>query len=172
MNESEYMKLREQAWRRPLTPDERSRLQDYFLVHSEAQADWEEDAALTQLLTRMPNAPLSSNFTAQVVQAIQLEQRRQQRKGAPGLWRLRSWLPRLAVAGLVVGLGAFGLHGYRQHDLAQQRTKYLDMLVTSAASTFPNPKIWEDFDTIVNLGPAVSPIRDDMLWAALDPSTP
>ena len=70
MNESDYMKLREEAWRRPLTAGEKSQLQSYLLVHAEAQAEWEEEAALTQLLARAPDAPLSSNFTARIMQAM------------------------------------------------------------------------------------------------------
>jgi len=170
MNESDYMKLREEAWRRPLTADEKSRLQSYWLVHAESQHDWEEEAALTQLLARAPDAPLSSNFTARVIQAIELEQLRAQRKGSFALQRLRSWLPRLAITGLVVGLGAFGYQEYRQHEL-QQKTRYLDTLAVAAA-TFPDAKMWDDFDAIVSLAPSISPAKNEVLWAALDGSTP
>src|SRR5262249_21624055 len=158
-NESEYMKLREEAWRRPLTADEKSQLQGYLLVHAEAQAEWDEEAALTQLLARVPDAPLSSNFTARVIQAIELEQLQTQRKGSFSLQRLRSWLPRLAITGLVVGLGTFGYQGYRHRELQQQRTQYLDTLAVAAA-TLP-PKIWDDFDAIVSLAPPISPAKDD-----------
>src|SRR5437870_4994810 len=113
MNESEYMKLREEAWRRPLTADEKRQLQSYLLVHADAQAEWEEEAALTQLLVRVPDAPLSSNFTARVIQAVELEELRAQPKGIFTLPRLRTWLPRLAITGLVVGLGAFGYQEFQ-----------------------------------------------------------
>jgi hypothetical protein len=170
MNELEYMKLREEAWRRPLTADEKRQLQSYLLVHADAHADWEEEAALTQLLARVPDARLSSNFTARVIQAIELEQLHAQRKGILGFRRLRSWLPRLAITGLVVGLGTFGYQGYRHRELQQQRTQYLDTLAVAAA-TLP-PKVWDDFDAIVSLGPPISSAKDDVLWAALDTSTP
>jgi hypothetical protein len=169
MNESEYMKLREEAWRRPLTADEKRQLQSYLLVHADAQAEWEEEVALTQLLARVPDAPLSSNFTARVIQAIELEELRAQRKGPFAFQWLRSWLPRFAVAGLVVGLGGFGYLEYRHHEV-QQKTQYLDTLAVAAA-TLP-AKVWDDFDAIVSLAPPISPAKDDQLWAALDGSTP
>jgi hypothetical protein len=169
MNESEYLELREIAWRRPLTADERSSLQGYLLVHPDAHIEWEEDAALNQLLANVPDAPLSSNFTARVLQAIDLEELREERKQRAESWlsRLRSWLPRFAVAGLVAGLGGLGYQQYQIHS-QEQKAKYLDTLVAGVASSFPDTKIWEDFDAIAKLQPAVVSASDDrMLWAAL-----
>src|SRR5713101_8163897 len=40
MTDSEYMSLREAAWRRPLTSDEKARLQSYLIIHAAAQHDW------------------------------------------------------------------------------------------------------------------------------------
>jgi hypothetical protein len=167
MTESEYLELRETAWRRRLTPDEKSHLDAYLLVHPEAQQDWEEEAVLNQLLTNVPDAPLSSNFTALVLQQIELDERHSGRaSSASWLHRLRSWLPRLAVTALVVGLAGLGYRQYEIHSL-REKSKYLDTLVTSVASTFPDARIWEDFDAISKLGQPVAPARDEILWAAL-----
>ena len=169
MTESEYLEWREIAWRRRLTPEEKSDLDAYLLVHPEAQHDWEEEAVLSQLLANVSDAPLSSNFTALVLQQIDLEERRAGRALGTWLQRLRSWLPRFAVAVLVVGLAGLG---YRQYELneAREKSKYLDRLVAGMAATtatFPDAKIWQDFDAIAKLGQPVAPAQDEILWAAL-----
>jgi hypothetical protein len=169
MNESDYLEMREIAWRRPLTADEKSALQGYLLVHPEAQIEWEEDAALNQILDGVPDVPLSSNFTARVLQAVDLEESREKRQWRSGSWlsRLRAWLPRFAVAGLVAALGGLG---YQQYQIRsqEQRAKYLDTLMTTVASSFADTKIWEDFDAIAKLQPTDVVVSDDrVLWAAL-----
>src|SRR5260221_4965878 len=115
MNESEYMKLREAMWRRDLTAEEEAGLRSYFLVHPEAQFDWEEEKAITVLLTKLPDERLSSNFTAQLLQRIDLEARRPE--GTIGSRRLSQWFPRFALAGLVIGLGGVGYQQYRDYGL-------------------------------------------------------
>lgn len=82
--------LTELAWRRGLTPDEQARLRQYLAAHPAARSQWELEAALTRALDRLPPAPVSSNFTALVLKAVQ-------RAPAPSAWRYRldpaSWLP-------------------------------------------------------------------------------
>ena len=71
MNESEYNALTEQSWRRPLTADEQARLDAWLTTHPQQQADWELEVTVNDLLTRLPNAPLASNFTSQVMRAVE-----------------------------------------------------------------------------------------------------
>ena len=73
MNELEYNRLREISWRRKLSAEEEITLQSYLLAHPDLQADWDDDLALSHALDRLPNAPLPSNFTAQVMLALDLE---------------------------------------------------------------------------------------------------
>jgi len=174
MNESEYLQLRELAWRRSLTAEEKTSLQGYLLVHPEAQQDWEEESVLNQLLVGLPNAPLSSNFTARVLQEIDLEELRAQHQRRSGSWldRFRLWVPRFALAALVMTLGALGYREYEIFSL-REKAKYLDRLV-SAASSVPDAKIWEDFDAIARMGHGqpVSAAKDEILWAALSSGAP
>src|SRR4030095_15631752 len=109
-----------------------------------AQPDWEEEVALNRLLANVPDAPLSSNFTARVLQAIDLEELREQRarRSASWLGRLHSWIPRMGMAALVVGL-ALGYQKMQIHSL-REKAKNLDTLA-GVASTFSEAKIWEDF---------------------------
>lgn len=171
MTESEYLDLRELAWRRELTEDEKSSLQAYLLIHPEVQQDWDQEILLNQALAAIPNSPLSSNFTAQVLEAVYLEER-QHRSGTamPWLARLRLWLPRVAVATLVVGLGGLGYQQHRLHSL-QEKVKSVGM-VTDLATALPSVQMWQDFDAIANLAQPQphTPSQDEILWAALESS--
>src|SRR3954463_15542185 len=135
MTDSEYMSLREAAWRRPLTADEKATLQSYLLVHAEAQQDWDQEMALNQVLLNLPDIPLSSNFTARVLQAVELDELQAHQAGQSNAWliRVRRWLPRFAVAGLVVGLGGLGYQRYYLHTLNERAGSV--QLVTQIART-------------------------------------
>src|SRR5205823_11177536 len=166
MTDSEYMSLREAAWRRPLTADEKACLQSYLLVHAEAQQDWDRETALNQVLLNLPDIPLSSNFTARVVQAVELDDSRANRgRSNPWLARLRGWLPRFAVAGLVIGLGGLGYQRYHLHTLSEKAGSV--KLVTELASTLPDVQMWQDFDAIAKLSQATAS-DDRTLWDALE----
>jgi len=167
MTESDYLNLRELASRRPLTREERAGLDSYLLIHPEAQQDWEEEMALNQALLTLPNCPISSNFTARVLQAVELDelQKDRLRERTPRLGWLRRLLPRVAVAALVLGLGGLGYQRVRLHEL-EQRAETVQM-VTKVASTLPDVQMWQDFDAIARLAQPVSPAQDEILWAAL-----
>jgi hypothetical protein len=166
MNESDYMNLREAAWRRPLTAEEKAQLQSYLVIHPESQLEWESDTALNLALANLPNAPLSSNFTARVLQAIDLEELHAHRARHGWIQRIRLWLPRMAVAGLVVGLGGLGYQQVRLHQLRDDQAKSL-ALVTKVAVALPDMSMWQDFDAIARLGQTQPSANDQILWAAL-----
>ena len=163
MNESEYSFLREAAWRRPLTPDEKTRLQSYLVLHPEAQPDWESEALLSQVLLRLQAPAVSSNFTARVLQTLELEEltERHSRRWLPNF---RLWLPRFAVAGLVLGLGGLGYQRYHLRQI-QQRADSVK-IVTQLATTLPDVQMWKDFDAIAGLDQS-TPLQDQILWTAL-----
>src|SRR5437773_2038991 len=73
MNDSEFNELRETSWRRRLSTAEELQAQSYLAAHPQAQAEWEEDLALTRHLQELPDAPLSSNFISLVLQAVDAE---------------------------------------------------------------------------------------------------
>src|SRR5688572_31432605 len=105
MNHELYQELVETSWRRKLTSEEEAELRAYLAAHPELQEEWEDEVFLTQRLDRLPNAPLASNFTAQVLQKLDLDVAREER-ATRRPWQMsgwgRRWLPRYASAGLVI----------------------------------------------------------------------
>ncbi len=153
--------LRERLWRRPLTPAEEVGLRSVLGQPPQAQQDWEADQLLSTGLARLPQTPVPTNFTARVLRAIEREQRAAHR--SRGLsWRIWTWrwLPRAAVAAVVVSAG---LVSYREVNEAQHRTQVADSVrAVSAAGVkvIPSPNILENFDDILAMDRAVAPDED------------
>src|SRR5258707_9900894 len=103
-NDPLFIKFRELSWRRKLTPAEQTELRNWLAAHVEAQADWEAEAGLSDALDQLPDAPVPSNFTANVLQAIQRETAAEARARQTAFpwWRRLPWLPRTAFAAVVV----------------------------------------------------------------------
>jgi anti-sigma factor RsiW len=161
MKTTEYLKLKEASWRRPLTAAERARLREWLAEHPEAQESWEEEAALNGLLRRLPSAAVSTNFTARVVQAA----RRLPPKPA---WRRRlemfpwlpsGWVPRLALAAAMVCSGLLSFHEYEALCRAQQAQAVASV---SRLAALPSIDWLENFDTINRLN-KVKVADDDLL---------
>ena len=169
MSDSLYKELLEASWRRKLTPEEETRLQHYLAAHPEAQAQWEDEAALSFHLRQLPEAPLSSNFTSRLLQALELEQRRQERSRPVSLFaRCREWmkrhLPQTVSAMLLCVLLAGGFQQYRSYtrkQVAESVGKFY-----SVTRVLPKPEVFEDFEVIHQLG-QVQPVNDEELLAAL-----
>ena len=163
-NDPLYHQLRELSWRRELTRAEAAELRAWLAAHPEALADWEIETGLNDALGRLPDAPVGSNFTARVLQAIErdaaVEQRRLERSGRFS-WRLR-WLPKAAVAAVVLGAG---LVSYRE-VIAIKLARYgQSVAVISKVSSLPSAEVLKDFDAIRALNP--TPAADEELLTAL-----
>ena len=169
MNELFYQELREISWRRKLTPEEETQLQGWLAAHPDKQAEWELEQSLSEQLRHLSNAPLSSNFTSQVMQALDAELARQEREGRGG----RSWLqwlhklaPRLAPVSLALVV-AITFFVYQRGDKVEQQyqAKAIESVVSVAeANQVPSHEILADFEVIEKL-PFAS---DDDLLAALN----
>jgi len=163
MNDPLYQKLLEASWQRPLNSEEEAELQAYLAAHPEAQAEWEEDILLTQQLRQLPAAPLSSNFTALVLQTVKAEAGKPRRAATSFGWLawVGQYLPRAASAGLALVLVITGGYQYRASSRAQ--------LAKSVAALLPvtplNPEILQDFDAIVQLSQAPTVADEDLLGA-------
>jgi len=147
-------KLREISWRRKLTAAEAEELRAWLAEHPDAradfQADWEMESALTESLGRMPDAPLSTNFTARVLREVQrevdLEAAVARRSGWKWSWHM--FLPRAALATVALGLG---MVFYAQHR-AERRTELAHNIVqASTVAAVPGPTALENFDVVSGL---------------------
>lgn len=160
-NDPLFNPWREIGWRRKLTAQEEAQLAEWLTAHPEAQADWESESALNELLTAMPNVPVASNFTARVVEAAAREARAQsrvaqtRRASAPWWWR---WLPKAALAATVI---AAGLLSYT-HVQSARRAEWAQSVATvSQVTAVPSPEVLNDFDAIAAL--SSNPTADEEL---------
>jgi len=154
MNDSAFNKLQEASWRRNLTDAEAAELRAWLAAHPEAQADFEADARLTAVLTRLPNAPVPSNFTARVLQAVERETAIA--RPSPSAWTnfWHSWLPKAAIAGFLM---TAGLVTYHERALARQRELARSVEAVSQVASLPSPDILQDFEAIRSLNPTPPP---------------
>lgn len=151
MNDPDFKQLVETASRRSLNADEEARLRSLFAVHPEAQAEWEEEMQLNQWLRQLPPAPVSSNFTARVLQAVESEVRR------PGNWLTslwRGWVPSLRWARPVAVAGLFlcvGMLSYQQYQSSSQMELAEQVARVSQMARIPTVELLKDFEAINSL---------------------
>jgi hypothetical protein len=164
MNERDLRDLREASWRHKLAPAEEASLQRHLAANPNAQADWEMDVALTQALTQLPEPPLSSNFTAQVLQAVARSTATpaaQPNASGPVTHWLRRLMPRMAWAVVVIGLAFLA---WQQYETAQ-RHRLAKGIVPVLASLPPQPELLQDFDAISQLSQSPPPVDMELLTA-------
>ena len=147
--------LRDLNRRRPLTAAEAAQVADCLATEPDARAEWEAEAALNRALEILPAAaPVSSNFTARLMQEVAREESRRARQAEHQKfgWIFR-WLPRMALASVVVG---GSLLGFRSLELRQRR-----VLAEDAAQVYEmvaaSPEWFADFDAINAIGRSANP---------------
>lgn len=151
MNDPLENKLRQAGWRRKLTPAEEAELQAWLAAHPEARAGWNEEAALTRLLAKLPDVPVSNNFTARVRQAVEAEAAAEtRRREAGGRWSWRSFLPKAAVVAVVL---TAGLLGYRGHVVKQRTEIVYGVTTVTGVPSLPTPDVLADFEAISQMTP-------------------
>lgn len=161
-NDPVYQRLREIGWRRELTQAEQAELRAWLAAHPEAAIEHEIEMALDDALVRLPDAPVPTNFTARVLQAVEREERPSAPRSRDWTWILRVLVPRTAAAMLVLGVGGFAVQQY----LVKQRVAIGDSLVTIATvPTMPSAQALEDFEAIQKLDS--DPAADKELIALL-----
>ena len=157
-NEPLQNQLRELAWRRKLTDAEKAGLR----AQPEAQADLELEARLSEALARVPDAPMPSNFTARVLQAID----RAEARGAgtrSWSWYWRVLVPRVAVAVAVVGFAGLA---YQHHQFDKRAQLAKDVALLADAQPLPSVEALKNFDAIQRMS-QTTPQADDKLLALL-----
>ncbi len=156
MNDAAFNRLLDIALRRKLTAQEQAQVQAWIDRDPRAKARWEEEMALSHLLQELPDAPLASNFTARVLQAVERDATRQRQ--APEIFRwfgLRRPAQQCAVACLAVVLGVLGYWRYEsvrreRMALALQRLAPHFETPSTAVALTPD-ELWKNFDAINQL---------------------
>lgn len=162
MNDSATQRIRELLWRRKLTDAEAAELQKLLAVDPEAQAEWNIESALNQALDRLPEAPpVSTNFTALVLQAI--ESKVNVRSHTDTRWSLSRWLPRFAMAALTLTLA---LAGWHRHEVNERTAMARDVEQLGAALAASAPELTQNFESIRRLNDS-SPKADTDLLALM-----
>jgi hypothetical protein len=123
-----------------------------------------EPQELRELLSRLPDAPLSSNFTARVLQAVELADARRLRRWNPLIWNWHALPPRVAVASVMVIAAGFAFY---QHEIYNQRAAIAKSVVLVAnAQPLPSVEALQNFDAIQRMS---QPARADEGLLALAP---
>jgi hypothetical protein len=122
-----------------------------------------EPQELRELLARLPDAPVPSNFTARVMQAVELEESRRARRWKIFTWDWHAILPRAAAVAVVVMAAGLAWH---QHEMVSHRTA-LARSVALVANTQPLPSVeaLNNFDAIQRMSQPAH--ADDELLALL-----
>ncbi len=153
MNESDFNDLKSRG--RKLTAAEETDLRAWLAEHPDRQADWESENRLSEVLRRLPDVPVPSNFTARVLQAVEREEMavgKPQRSSAN--WFFRLLVPRLAVAAVIFGVA---LLTYQEHEAAKREQLVQGVQVVAGVSSLPSPEILQDFDTIRQMSSTPGP---------------
>ena len=162
MKNHNLQRLREISWQRPLTQTEAAELAALLGAHSEARLEWESEQQLNVALRHLPDTPVPSNFTARVLQGIEGETSTRKAAGRP-IWKWSwRWLPRAAIAAIVLGAG---LLLFEQQRAADRRLLSQSVAVFPAMKSMPAMEVLQDYDIIRRLGRAPAP--DEELLALL-----
>lgn len=153
---------------RKLTPSEEAQLQEQFDNEPDGLTALEEELNLNQLLRQLPDAPLSSNFTAQVVQSTERAERPNERPSLALEWM--RWMFSTGLRKATVGAVALSLVllSYRQYQAAARQEFARSVATVSDLAdltTLPSVDVLRNFDAINRLGDANV---DFELLAALD----
>jgi anti-sigma-K factor RskA len=110
-----------------------------FLISRTMKDKFQDE--LRGMLSRLPDAPVASNFTARVMQQIELEESRRARKWS-FIFNWRAFLPRAAVAAAALLLAGLTL---QQHELKVQRVA---LAKNVALVPMPDVDALKNFDAI------------------------
>jgi hypothetical protein len=165
MSRLKFDPWKEVGLRRELSPDEIAELRAYVDGHPEKSREITADLSLNRVLRRLPDRPVSSNFADQVLQAVAKVQRQQLTIASASGWswrRLNHYLPRWAMAGLLIGIGLFS---YRQYQIQSRVELARTVMTVSNFSTLAPVEVWENYDAIVRLSHVPVEVDEDLLKA-------
>jgi anti-sigma factor RsiW len=154
MNEFDYKMLLEKRWRHKLTVAEEASVRAWLAQHPESKADWDLETQLSAALENLPDAPVPSNFTARVLQAIEREEAVPKRSAHGMPWFLRVLLPRVAVTAAVLMVGVVTYH---EHATAKRAELVQGVKIVAGVPALPDPEFLLHFDTIRQMPTSTGP---------------
>jgi hypothetical protein len=171
MNDTQLHQLRDILRRRELTAAEQEQLRSRLGSSGEAWRPWDEEAELTRCLTGLPDAPLPSNFTSLVLQAVEREPvRRRWAFPLPAWWARARPAIRFATPVVCLLLVSLAYAGYRSASRARMATSVARVVrsvqAASALAQLPPVDILRDFDAIHGMGQSRE-VADEALLMAL-----
>ena len=101
------------------------------------------------MLSRRPDAPVPSNFTARVLQEIEREVSASRRKPVSN-WVWRVFVPRAGLAMAVVAVAGVFIHQHKKATIEAERK--LSLTAVAEVQSLPSVEVLEDFDAIRSLG--------------------
>lgn len=149
MNKTAIDKLVTTASRRELTDAERAELEACLAREPALRAVWHEEEQLNELLRRLPEPAVSTNFTARVLEQVG---RRSESKQPMHIWaHLRTlWLVRhawQAAIAVILGMILFDAQPWKAKD----RAEMANLLSVLPANGLANVELWSDFESIRHL---------------------
>jgi hypothetical protein len=148
-----------------LNPEEEAQLPLSVDEKRDAFARFEEEMGLDRLLAKLPDAPVSSNFTSVTMRLVAREHQRRSRPVVLRFWAdyiAFSWGRKLAFASV---LALAGLLSYQQYQLSARRELARSLLRVS--NVLPTADVIEGMSAIEDLKqvPVVRLAEPDLLDA-------
>lgn len=159
MNDPMFEELLALRLKRPLTPDEHTRLAGWLATHPADRPRWAEATVLAEALHRLPAPPVSSNFMARVWQDIETEERPGALAPTAAGWRGWFRWPSLAqqfalAAVLLVAVVLF--QGRRARSQAQV-ARSIEQVTT--LTRLPSVALLKDFEAISRLNQSAADVE-------------
>jgi|YNPNPStandDraft_1061719.scaffolds.fasta_scaffold03662_8 anti-sigma factor RsiW len=149
MNATAFDKFLAIASRRELTAAEIAELHALLNERPDLKAVWQEEEQLNRLLRKLPEPPVSTNFTARVLERVQKQPVRRPSVSflAPlrALWQFRYALRLAAV--VLLGAVVIGVHQRR----AANENALRSWLAALPADGLAEVELWSDFEAIRHL---------------------
>jgi hypothetical protein len=146
----EETRLRELAWRRPLTVEELAHLAECLRAHPDRRAEWQADLALAAVLRQLPERPAPSNLTARIL--AEVDRLESVKTSSPATTRI-AW-PRWLRWSLGVSMAMILIGGGLQWRQQQQQAAALAKLAKATeASAVPSLDALQNFDVILKIHP-------------------
>ena len=156
-DQSPQNQSRESLWRRKPAATEAETAA--LAASPEMAEELKIESRLTGALFRLPDVPVASNFSARVMQAIDLEE---SQASARPHWRWRLLLPRLAIPLVAVVIAGFA---WQHHEQSVNRAALARSVALLAGSpALPSVDALKNFDTIQRMS---QPRADEELIALL-----